>query len=99
ILLILKTLIGSEKGLEPRRFCNPQAPSLVRDQPLCGTVNALKPGISRRTRFGNDSSMSTSKRSESLSCQFERRDGLFTAHGREIIKKLLERISGLEVVH
>src|SRR5262249_33114729 len=75
------------------------APFFVRDQPLCCTVNAWCPGSSRRSRFGSDSSMRTSKREQSLFCDFERRHSLLAGYRRKVLQELLQRISGFEIVN
>lgn len=56
------------------------------------------PGSSARSALGTHSSSSTRIGDEVRLCLLERSDRDLAAHGREVVEKLLKRVSAFEVV-
>lgn len=78
--------------------CRNSAPFLSPAQPTPMTVCASKPHRSRAKSMGIDSSSRTRTGHYLVACELKRGDGLFAAHRRELMQKLVETIASFEII-
>src|SRR5436190_13261253 len=74
------------------------SPLRLPDHPISCAVLASWPGNASLNLRGTHSSSSSRTRFAHILAQFERSHGLLACHGREIIQKFIEGISGFQIV-